>query len=72
MKNANLKIQKLPETEINVNAISVSRNSGEKLGLILCSGEFMPEDSIGLYIAEMATILEVMENFPLFYDNINE
>jgi len=70
MKSANLKIQRLPKCEIQCDAISVQRNSGELIGTILCSGEFLPEDSTDIYIAEIATILNVMENFALFFDNI--
>lgn len=73
MKTANLKIKKLPfDTIDRTNAIQVKRNSGEPIGLILASLEFIPVDGTELYMSEMATILQIMENFPLFFDNVQE
>lgn len=73
MQNANIKIQKLPHDSINrLNSIQVKRNSGQSLGLILASGEFIPVDGAELYTSEMLTIVNVMKNFPLFFDNVEE
>ena len=71
MKNSNIKLKKLPFDSISItNSIQAFRYSDQPLGLILASGEFIPVDGVELYISELLTIVNVMDNFPLFFDNL--
>lgn len=70
-RTANLMLTKQKHQKGIAEAIIVERNGGLKIGVILCDGVFMP-DAHEIYPAEMATVQMVIQNFWLFYDNVNE
>lgn len=66
-----MKLKKINETDVQCKAITVHYEKGNKaIGLILCSGEFVPVDGTGLFPNELREILLISENFNLFYNNI--
>jgi len=67
---ANLKISKLPEDQFSVHSLSIKSQSDEPLGLILCSGEFLPVDMVCLNVSQLETIIMITNNFHLFYENL--
>lgn len=65
-----LKISKLPQDQFSVPSLKIQRKSGEDLGLILCSGEFLPVDMVCLTVPELLAIVNITENFNLFHNNL--
>jgi len=65
-----LLLKKLPSDTLQCKSIQVKRTTGEPLGIILTSGEYLPVDGVELYTNDIRTILNVCENFNLFYENL--
>lgn len=66
-----MKLSKVESTEISPKGIAIWTNEITSIGVAYCSGEFVPVSEVELTLYELKQIVAIIENFKLFYENID-